>query len=235
MGVVTRLRPDPLVMGFYTVDEAARLLQIPSKQRIYGWLKGHPRSRAEPIIQRQHQPIGSVQEVGFLDLLEIRFVEHFRRQNISLQSLRRAIKNARTAMKMDHPFATSNIKYLTDRKEVFLETAKEAGDKFLLNLMTNQIEIYEVLEEFLAKGIAFDLNSGIAERWHPRPGEFPNVIVDPRIAFGRPVITPGNVPTETLFSLWKAEDGNFDVVADWHEVRTQLVREAVEFELRMAA
>lgn len=123
---------------------------------------------------------------------------------------------------------------MADRKEIFLYTAKETGDHYLLNLMTNQIEIYEVLEQVLAKGVVFDPKSAIAKRFQPLP-DCQNVIIDPRIAFGRPVIAPRFVPTESLFALWKAEGGNYRVVADWYHISREAAEEAVEFELRLAA
>lgn len=232
---VVRLKSDPLAGGFYTVKQVARLLQIPSSRRIYGWLQGHPNSRADAIIQRQYKPLAGFQEVGFFDLLEIRFVEHFRKQKISLQSLRVAAVNARRELKQQHPFATSNVKFLTDRKHVFLKTARETDDKFLLNLMTNQIEIYEAHEQALAKGIAFDPATGLALRWFPKQAEFPNIVIDPQIAYGKPSVSRARVPTDSLFSLWKAESGNYDAVADWFEIEKSLVHEAIEFELGMAA
>jgi uncharacterized protein (DUF433 family) len=225
---------DPTLGGFYTVREAARLLQIESTPRIRGWLSGYAH-RAGPIIKRQYAPVGGIHEVGFLDLMEIRFVEHFRKQGISLQSLRVAAKNARRELQQEHPFATSNVKFMTDRKEVFLHTAKLTGDKFLLNLMTNQIEIYEAFEQLLAEGVDFDPQTGIANRWCPHPAECPNVIVDPRIAFGHPVIAPRYVPTKALFGLWMAENGNIKAVAEWFHVEEAAVTEAIKFEVRLAA
>ncbi len=92
-----------LAGGFYTVAEAARLLGLESPQRVTRWLSG-----PEPVILRQYEKLDMQHEVGFLDLLEIRFIEHFRRRGISLQSLRRRAQNAHVALGMDHPFATSN-------------------------------------------------------------------------------------------------------------------------------
>ena len=232
---VAQLNSDPVASGFYTVREAARLLSINNPQRVHGWLSGYAYSDAGPVIKRQYEPIGRAYEVSFLDLIELRFVEHFRRQRISLQSLRKAAKNARKELQQDHPFATSNVKFMTDRKEVFLNTAKETGDQFLLNLMTNQVEIYVALEQVLAKGITFHQRSGVAHNWRPLHNDCPNVIVDPRIAYGHPVVAPKNVPTSALFSLWKAESGDARAVADWFHVGRDLVDEAVEFELRLAA
>jgi uncharacterized protein (DUF433 family) len=231
---VAHLAPNAAAGGFYTPREAARLLQMPSARVIRSWLSGHTHSGAGPIIQRQYKPIDDIHEIGFLDLMEIRFVHHFRQQKISLQSLRRAAANARRELQQEHPFATSNVRFMADRKEIFLHTAEETGDDFLLNLMTNQIEIYEALEQILAKGVTFNPRSAVASRFVPL-SDCPNVIVDPRIAFGRPVIAPQFVPTETLFSLWKAEDGDYRAVADWFHIGRDQAEEAIEFEVRLAA
>lgn len=220
---------DSLSGGFYTLGEAARLLGVNGTQRVSRWISGR-----DPIILRQYQKIGREHEVGFLDLLEIRFVEHFRKHRISLQSLRIAAKNARRELKMNHPFATSNVKFQTDRKAVFLESAKETGDKFLLNLMTNQIEIYEAIEQILAKDLEFT-TQGIAKLWWPAKNDAPNVVISPNFAFGQPVISKKRVPTAALFRLWKAEGGNRNAVSEWFRVELDVVQEAVEFEVRLAA
>ncbi len=164
-------------------------------------------------------------------MVEVRFVEHFRQQKISLQALRAAAANARAALDVSHPFATSGVKFQTDRKRVFLETAKAAGDPHLLDLMTNQLVIYEMIERMLEKSLEFDL-SGFARQWRPAPESAPNVVVSPAFAFGRPVISRRRVPTATLFQAWRAEGGDANAVADWHDVLPDEVREAVEFELR---
>lgn len=216
--------------GFYTVSEAVRLLGAENAQRIVRWFQPTA-SGGEPVILRQYQKLGREHELSFLDLLEVRFVEHFRRHKISLQALRVAAKNAREELGVSHPFATSNVKFQTDRKQVFLETAKETGDKFFLNLMTKQIEIYEFTEQFLARDLEFDL-SGLARLWRPTPDTSPRVIVSPTFAFGQPVISERHIPTSTLYRTWKAEDGAIDAVADWHSVTPDDVRQAVLFEMR---
>lgn len=222
---------DLLAGGFYTVSEAARLLGIDNAQRISRWLA--PAKGGEAIILRQYPKLAREHEVGFLDLLEVRFVEHFRRQKISLQSLRVAAKNARRELKVTHPFATSNVKFQSDRRQVFLETAKETGDKFFLNLMTNQVEIYDVIEQILARDLEFDV-TGFARLWRPAPGTCPNVIVSPTFAFGRPVISNRRVPTTAIFKTWKAEGGSYDAAADWFQVTHDEAREAVAFEVSLA-
>ena len=233
MTVVTldKRQTDPVAGGFYTVSEAARLLNIQNTGRITGWLTGYKRSNAGPIIARQYKPISKIQEVGFWDLLEIRFVDHFRAQGVSLQTLRKAAEFARQELNQHHPFATSNVKFMTDRKEVFLKTAKELKDNTLLNLVTKQYEMYVILENVLARGIEFDPASGLAERWQPKPKEFPSIYLDPVFAYGQPIVKPAGVPTDAIFQAWKAENGSYEAVSDWFELDRKLVQEAVEFEL----
>jgi uncharacterized protein (DUF433 family) len=216
--------------GFYTVAEAARLLGMEDHQRISRWLQPTAKGN-DPVIVRDYPKIGREHEVSFLDMIEIRFVEHFRQRKISLQSLRVAAKNARRELGVSHPFATSSVKFQTDRKQVFLETAKETGDRFLLNLMTNQIEIYDVIESILIRHLEFDVD-GFARQWRPDPAGSPNVVVAPIFAFGRPVISKRHIPTRTLFDSWLANDRNGSVVGDWFRIDKNDVDEAIRFELR---
>ena len=213
-----------------TVPEAARLLSIPQPQRITAWLQGHRKSSSGPIILRQYKPLAGVQELGFWDLLEVRFVDHFRAQGVSLQSLRKAAATARELLKQAHPFATSDVMFMTDRKTVFQNTAQELKDNILLNLVTKQYEMYVVLEQLLARGISFDA-AGLAREWKPRPKEFPSITLNPLIAYGRPAVTPANIPTSAIYKLWKAEDGGYSAVVDWFEIEEPLAKQAVEFEL----
>lgn len=234
MGAVEQLRAttnDPVAGGFYTVREAARLLAIAQPSKITGWLHGHKGRGRGPIIRRQYQPIEGTQELGFLDLIEVRFVEHFRKLGVTMQALRKAAATARELWQQQHPFATSNTKYLTDRVEVFAKTARDVHDSTLLNLVTKQYEMYVVLEEVLAKGVEFDPASGIAREWKPKPVEFPDIVLSPLVAYGQPAIVHFGVPTSAIYSTWKAENGNYAAISDWYEIDEKLARQAVEFEL----
>lgn len=230
---LNRESKDPVAGGFYTVREAARLLNIMNAGAITAWLKGHTRSAAGPVIHRQYAPLGRNQELGFWDLIEVRFVDHFRKQGYSLQSLRRAAETARNELKAEHPFALYGAKFVGVRKQIFLQVAKAEKDTKLLNLVTKQFAMYEVLEQVLEHGINFDPTSGLATKWYPREKEFPRVVLDPTVAYGQPAIDRVRVPTEAIFNLWKAEDGNFAAVMDWFEIDEDLAKQAVEFELTL--
>jgi uncharacterized protein (DUF433 family) len=227
-----RLEADPLFAGFYTTAEAARILGLDGTRKIQGWLNGWRGSSAGPIIRRDFKETSTV---SFLDLMEMRFIEFFRGQGVSMPTLRKSAEKARTEWGKEHPFALSHAIYMTDRRKVFAQVAQEEGDKTTWDLASGQHEMWEAIEQAIAKGVTFDPKTELACRWHPRPGDFPHIVVDPRFAFGRPVVEARGVPTAALFRQWRAEGGDKERVARWFEVSAPEVAEAVEFELQLAA
>jgi uncharacterized protein (DUF433 family) len=223
---------DPLLGGFYSPKDAARLLQIARADRVSRWVAGD--SRNDAVIAGDYQSLGGKHALSFWDLMEVRFLEHFRNQGVSLQTLRKVAVRARQEMKVRHPFALSQLLFLTDRRNVFASVAKEEGDQQTWNLVTNQYELYNAIEETLAKGVAFDPATGLAQSFQPF-AKFPNVIVDPRWAYGRPVIGAKRIPTATLYRLWAAENGNKARVASAFNVEESDVTAAIDFESALAA
>lgn len=217
--------------GFYTAAEAARLLGLRSAQPITRWL-APTRAAVDPVVKGDFAKVGREHELSFLDLIEVRFVEHFRRIGISLQSLRKAASNARDRLGDAHPFAQSDTQFRTDRRKVFSDTARETNDRELLDLMTNQYAMFAAIERSLDADLTFDA-SGLARQWRPSPDKAPDVIVAPNFAFGRPVISLRRVPTRTLFESWKAEGGEAGAVASWFAIEEQEVEQAVRYELTL--
>jgi hypothetical protein len=64
-------------VGLYTVPMAARILREEGN-RIRRWINGASDSDAPPIIHRQLPLIGGKTVLGFLDLIEARFIKHFK-------------------------------------------------------------------------------------------------------------------------------------------------------------
>lgn len=224
---------DSLLAGFYTVREAARLLRIDNRQRIYRWVvQGN--DHLPPVIRRDYRPVANLHELSFWDLIEVRFVEHFRRQNVSLQYLRKVAEKARLELASQHPFALSNTQFLTDRKRIFEKVAEEENEEHIWEILTGQFEMYATIEKVLARGILFDPQTFLAEQWCPLE-TCPNVVVNPKYDYGRPVIGDKHVPTAAIFRQWKAEKGDQKRVADWWGIGETDVSEAVEFEVGMAA
>jgi uncharacterized protein (DUF433 family) len=232
---VVLLRPDPLLSGFYTLTEATRLLRVESRRRIKGWLQDRDDVYVSAIIDRDYPPIGKTQELSFWDLMEVRFIEHFRQQGLTLQYLRKVSDAARKELKHKHPFALANFKFQTDRKKIFIHVAESDGDAKTRHALGDQYEMYDVIEAVLARGVEFDPRTHLADSWRPLHLEHPNVIVHPRFAYGHPVISDKHVATSAIFRMFRAERGNKAKVARAFGVSQNDVNEAVEFEVKLAA
>ena len=232
---------NPLAIGFYTIRDAARLIEVGSKTRIAGWLRGYPGREIDPLLARDFQPIEGKQELSFLDLMEVRFVEHFREQGVSVRALRQALQTARQIFGDDKPLVSQKIRFVTteDRKNVFVEealkpAAKETEDTRLWSLLNRQYEMYEFIMDRLARGVVFDPATQIATRWAPRPDEFPTIHVDPRVAYGQPAL-PSGYPTQVIYEAWQAEDEDYGTVADGFNIGLEDVQTAVMFERKIDA
>lgn len=227
---------NPLARGFYTVQDAARLIEVGSAQRIRGWLNGYPRRRVGPLLVRDYQPVGAAQEMSFLDLMEVRFVEHFREIGVKAQTLRRCIEVARERFKEDKPLLKQGVLFIPtdDRRKVVVEevmkpAAKENKDRRLWNLVDRNYEFDEFIEGHLARGLTFDPDTELAATWKPRARDYPDVIMDPAVAYGQPAI-PRGIPTAALFDSWRAEGEDAAAVSDWFNVPVDQVEMAIGFE-----
>jgi uncharacterized protein (DUF433 family) len=74
----------------------------------------------------------------------------------------------------------------------------------------------------------FDYEDGIALRWHPR-GRESVILIDPRIAFGAPIIGETGVPTWVVKDRYRAGE-DLDEIGDDFGVTHAEIEEALAFE-----
>lgn len=227
------VRDNPLARGFYTPAEAARLIERSSERRIRGWLVGYEDRAVGPVVTRDYAPIQGHHELSFLDLIELRFIEHFRSHGVKMKTLRQVAARLRGEFETEHPFATDRVHLLADKADVFLVTMKETGhearDRALMSLTTDNYVLEEIIRRYLVPGVTFETASHLAKRWTPRPATFSEIVIDPRVAYGQPC-GPSGIPTRTLADAWEAEGENIDTAARWYEVKAEEVSRAVAFE-----
>lgn len=222
-----------LGIGLYTASEAGRLTGVPATQ-IRRWLAGYQfRDRgkaqlADPLWQPQVERIGREVELGFRDLIEIKLVAAFRKAGVSLQAIRRAIAIARKII--DNPYPLSTAKFRTDGRTIFLQVQEEAHEPAVIDLLKGQYAFRRIIEPSFRD---LDLEDGIASRWWPLSHRR-SVVLDPERNFGQPIVAKDGVPTFALAQAVMAE-GSIKKAAKAFEVSEKSVRDAVEFERRLAA
>lgn len=223
---------DPLGTGYFSVSEAARLLQV-RQAKMRGWIDGYPNTQVGPLIHSNVEERHGIRALSFVNLMEARFVDAFVHLGLHVLTIRALLDQAREFVEHPHPFAT-NIVFRTDGRNIFAKVATATGDKQLFDLRKKNWAFSEVLDPLLKGEVVYD-ESGFARRWQPRPKRTPNVVVDPRIAFGRPIIQNALVPTRDLLDAFIAEgdrpvDEAYANVAAWYQIDVARVREAVDFE-----
>src|SRR5882757_3049687 len=97
---IVRHEAVPLGIGYYSVPEAARLLGMPPRT-INRWLGGYSYSNRgmpsvmEPLWIPQLPKVDGHIELGFRDLIELRFVHAFVKAGLGLYAIRRCLAYAR--------------------------------------------------------------------------------------------------------------------------------------------
>jgi len=223
-----------LQTGIYTIPEAARLTGV-SPWRIRRWLRGyefptkHGRHRMEPVWTGQLPPIDHSMAISFLDLIEIRCVDAFLREDVGWKELRLAHNRAQEVLQTTHPFCTSQFK--VSGREIILELPQEDADSQLWEIARNQRVFDRITRPFL-KDLVF-AQGALPSQWWPL-GTDRLVVLDPGRSFGQPIVARSGVPTVILRRAVKAAGSEREVAA-WYEVDRAEVRDAVAFEEKLAA
>jgi uncharacterized protein (DUF433 family) len=218
----------PLGIGFYSIPEASRLLKLPARN-IARWLGGYrfARGQAVTVMQPLWQPQlphedGHI-ELGFRDLIELRFVKAFLDEGLSILTIRRCLEFARTCVQESHPF--SSRRFRTDGRTIFLDSATTEGGAVLLDLKRRQYAIKNIIDRTFRD---LDIEAEAVVRWRPHKGRR-DIVIDPMRSFGQPIAAAFGIPTVVLAEAAVAE-GSAERAARLYEVPALVVREAIAFE-----
>lgn len=212
---------DPADVPAYTLREAARLARVP-KSTLRSWVLGRAYTRRDGPARSERIIIapGHGEALTFTNVVEAHVLSALRNEyELELSKIRRAVRYVRTTLKIDHPLAREPFK--TDGVDLFVERLGE-----LLNVSrAGQKAMREVLEGHLER---VEYGGGSAVRLFPlhRRDAPRTIVIDPRVAFGRPVIDGTAAPVEDIAARHQAGDGVADIAADFG-VTTEQVEEAL--------
>ncbi len=227
-------------IGLYTLPEASRL----TGAKVYSirrWLFGYTHTHRDPttgLVEARVSPplwrsqlagLGE-QVIGFHDLLEVRFVRAFVDAGVDLRIVRAAASTAREILEQDYPFSTK--RFMTDGKTIFYRAVGE-GTAELLDLKRRQFAFDAIIKPSLYTGIEFR-SDGSAQRWFPMANS-KTIVIDPDIAFGKPILRDYGIPTAVLYEAFRAERKNRARVARLYEIPPGALEAAIRFEQRLAA
>jgi uncharacterized protein (DUF433 family) len=228
---------DLLGRGLYTIPEASRLLGCPSgtvRRWVQGygfplsrWARSHKPWLFEPALPR----IKGETTLTFLDLVQLRVVQGFRGAGVPLQRIRTAAVTAADIFETSHPLASERFK--TDGRDIFAHALDRGADLGLVKLSAAAQKAFPQMVEESLREISYATETKLAERWYVA-GRDGGIVIDPRIAFGAPVIERVNVPTRVVWEQAQSEPEP-DALARWFDLDLAQVRSALKYEERLLA
>lgn len=167
--------------------------------------------------------------LSFLNLIEAHVLAAIRRHHrVPLQKVRKALDYVQRQLKTQRPLV--DVRFETDGVDLFMHQLER-----LINVSKEgQLEIEPAIRRYLQR-IQRDL-TGAPIKLYPftrksvSTEEPAPVEIDPRVAFGRPVLVGRGVPTAILADRFKAGDSLADLAEDY-DTSAQNIEEAIRCEL----
>lgn len=204
----------------YAITEAALLLDVP-RTTLGAWVNG--RTHATKAGPRHVPGVIVPSEQGYLsftNLVEAFTLAAMRREHrLQLSKIRKAINYVENEMGIERPLARQEFK--TDGVSLFVEKLGA-----LINVSSHgQLAMRQVLREHLAR---IEYKSGMAVRLYPlkRPKQPKSIVIDPKLAYGRPALRGTGIPARMIADRFTAGDSMHALAHDYN-VTVELIEEAL--------
>lgn len=229
---------DPREQPAYSIAEAASYLDMPTAT-LRSWVLGRTyetsagRKLFHPLIDLADKKL---RYLSFYNLIEAFTLNSMRRtdHHVSIPNIRKALGYVKRQTKERRPLLTE--RFLTDGVDLFLDKY----GRLVAVSKDGQLAMRAVLMDSLrhvrrdSKGMPSKLYLFAAPTEKPTTVE---VVIDPRIAFGNPIVEGTGISTAILAQRYKAGDSIDELASDFGLSR-DAVEQAIRYEvipLRKAA
>ena len=233
---------DPREIPAYTTIEAAHIVRVP-ETTIRAWVYGR-RFPAADGRQRLSTPLLIAAAPGLLsfnNLVEVHVLSALRRDyDVKMGRIRKALAYLASCLQTPRPLLDASME--TDGVNIFVTRYSE-----LINVsQEGQLAMRALLEAYLIR-LERDVH-GLPIRFfpflvrpqvtgQPQPPRFAEarpVTIDPRVMFGRPVISGSRIPTAEVFGRFRAGDTIAEIAHDY-ERPAEDIETAIQWESAAAA
>jgi uncharacterized protein (DUF433 family) len=221
---------DPRVArAVFTLRETAGLLAVP-KSTVHEWARPPRGSQALITVFPRRGREATVPFVGFA---EAYVLAAFRRAGVPLQRIRPAVEVLEREIGLEHALASKRL--YTDGAEVLYDYATLRDEGELLDLVvvrTRQGQFSDVVKDYLRR-INYGSDGWASQVVLPTYGAA-EVIVDPGVAFGLPIVAHGGARVEDLVDRFLAGDSVAAIAEDF-DVPASEVEDVIRVATRTAA
>jgi uncharacterized protein (DUF433 family) len=227
---------DPRTVPIYTLPIAARLANVP-EPTLRSWVMGrsYPTQSGDsyfaPLIER---PEPGNPFLSFVNVIEAHVLAAIRRvHGVPLRNVRPALDYVRQQLQTPHPLAERVFE--TDGVDLFVRQFGEVVNAS----RGGQVAFRELLEAHLtriehdSKGHALKLFPFVRRRDDELPRQMTQqpkvVMIDPRVSFGRPILSGSGVTTEAVADRFRAGESIVSIASDY-ECQPEEIEEALRYE-----
>jgi uncharacterized protein (DUF433 family) len=216
----------------YGIPEAARLVGLPVatlRSLVCGREYAVPQGKRE-FAKLIRVPEGRERNLSFFNLVEAYVLRALRTERgIAITELQTALEYAQRSLKIERLLLSPQLR--ASAGDIFLDRYGR-----LINLSkSGQVALRSVLDRYLAR-VEYD-RAGLPVRVYPFAGAGAagdrSVVIDPAVAFGRPIIQRRGVSTAVLAERIEAGEDPADVASDYG-LDSSEIEHAVVYELRSA-
>jgi uncharacterized protein (DUF433 family) len=225
---------DPREIPAYRFSDAASYLGI-AITTLRAWVKGMHYAKKgggkgffKPVFSLP-EPDGHL--LSYTNLVEAFVLSSLRRRHkIDLYKIRKAIRTLQREFDSAHPLAEHRFE--TNGIDLFVQQYGQ-----LINVgQDGQLAMREMLETYLER-VEHD-PSGRAARLYPfirltGTDQPRNIVINPYVSFGKPVIVGTGLPTRVVAERFKAGDSIPEIAADYGR-KAEEIDDAIRYELRIA-
>jgi uncharacterized protein (DUF433 family) len=213
----------------YTLAEAARYVRLPvATLRSWAFGRQYPTAQGRADFPPLIRPASRTPPwLSFSNLIEAHVLRSLRTEHgVPVKELRRALSYAEKSLGIDRLLLRPELR--ADAGRVFLDRYGE-----LIELTASgQLAMRRLFDEHL-KRIEWD-SSRFPIRLYPflsasAPSAEHPIVIDPRIAFGRPVVASRSITTSTIAERIDAGESLSDIAADYDLAQSE-IEQAVVYE-----
>lgn len=218
-----------MARAIFTLRETAAYLGVP-KSTVQWWAR--PPGANQSLITC-FPTRGRQATVPFIGFAEAFVLTSFRRAGVPLQRIRPAVEALSKEIGVEHALASKRL--YTDGAEVLLDYADRTGEREVMELTvvrTQQRQFSEVVKGHL-KRIHYG-GDGWADSVSLPTYANAEVIVDPKVAFGLPLVVHGGARVEDLVDRFQAGDSVSEIATDF-SVPADQVEDVIRVATRAAA
>jgi uncharacterized protein (DUF433 family) len=221
---------DPrIARAIFTLRETAGYLDVP-KSNIQRWAR--PPDAKHPLITC-FPAHGREATVPFIGFAEAFVLSSFRQAGVPLQRIRPAVEVLEKEIGVEHALASERL--YTDGAEVLFDYANKHDAPEVRDLVvvrTQQWQFSKVVKAYL-KRIRYGGDGWADSVRLPTYGNA-NVVVDPKVAFGLPLVVHGGARVEDLVDRFQAGDSVAEIATDF-SVPPDEVEDVIRLATRTAA